>query len=347
MTSTKIREIKTSDYKKIGKLFENFDIPVNCVLSFENAKRYSAFPLKKIHSHLPLKLKFLQESYVAASNKDILGLVSLMPDGTVKSRWKINQLLLEPNSYDVGKLLIDYVVSKYGAEGVESFITEVVATNADALELFKKGCGFRQCCKTHIYKLSIDNNLPDEALMPPLREMSNDDISKVADLFNDALTPQTRVSLSKTPDDFYYSLYDKLTDNVVKIDSKRWVIEDPSTKNIIAFVIINTRDNNLFYLSAFVSMPYAEYYYDILNFAIRYAGLKNRNASLFINVSEAVNSTKKYLELLNESDAEHIETFDLLVKDFWKPQKEPKSLASPVLIFSDISSSPACNFVSS
>ncbi len=68
--------------------------------------------------------------------KKLLGLISLVPDGNQKTRWKINRLILNPDAYDAGKQLIDYVVNKYGGAGVETFLTTI------DVKLYRGYCSF-------------------------------------------------------------------------------------------------------------------------------------------------------------------------------------------------------------
>ncbi len=72
------------------------------------------------------------------------GLVWLSRDGHRRDRWKIDQVIIDPDyhsAYDVGKQLIYYVVNKYGALGVETFLAYVDLHYPEGLTLLKE-CGF-------------------------------------------------------------------------------------------------------------------------------------------------------------------------------------------------------------
>ena len=100
------------------------------VVNFEyNNSGFPPFPLDIIHYLLPLKLKFLKETYVAADENKVYGLISLEKDDSNPKRLKISQLFLRENSVEYAELLINYVVNKFLAKGAESFF--VVVDEAD------------------------------------------------------------------------------------------------------------------------------------------------------------------------------------------------------------------------
>ena len=72
---TRIRRLNCLDIPKISKMIEYLDN--NDSIKFTKDLRNEAFTL--LHSILPLKYKFLPESYVLSDGKEILGLISIVP----------------------------------------------------------------------------------------------------------------------------------------------------------------------------------------------------------------------------------------------------------------------------
>ncbi len=108
-----------------------------------NSSSFTPFPLDVIHYLLPLKLKFLKESYAVIDNGRIYGLITLEADECNRKKLKISQLFLEENSIEYGELLINYVVNKFLAKGAESFYVVVDEIDERMLKLFCDVCKFR------------------------------------------------------------------------------------------------------------------------------------------------------------------------------------------------------------
>ena len=78
-----------------------------------------------INHLLPLRLKFTNESYVALVDGQKSALVTLDKDSKSHTRFKITKLILEEYCADVSKQLINFVISKYRAQGANSFYVVV------------------------------------------------------------------------------------------------------------------------------------------------------------------------------------------------------------------------------
>ncbi|MGD9581176.1 MAG: hypothetical protein AB7V50_07370, partial [Vampirovibrionia bacterium] len=158
----KIKSIKSVNSFQIKKFLEEVNVAVNDSYDDSQSIKVNGGVFRILHSILPLNWKFLQEVYVAIEANKVIGLVGLVPDCRSSLRWRINQLLLKPHSYDVGKILLDYVASKYGAEGVEIFLAEVDSLDNEALDLFKNACSYRKCTVNNTYKYKLSGKIPDQ-----------------------------------------------------------------------------------------------------------------------------------------------------------------------------------------
>jgi hypothetical protein len=330
----KIRPVRLTDNKQLHSFFTEVDTPVIPEYFANTTPWVLTGPLRSLHSRLPLSWKTLQEGYIAIENNTIQGLISLEPDSRSKHRWKINQLYLKPNAYDVGKLLIDYIVNKYGADGVETFITEIDALNTDAANLFQNACGFRFCTNEHIFKHDLEGTNGGINNLPQLKKFTSADSTRLYDLHLECLKPQAKVSLEKTAKDFSFNLADVLKRQAKGISQFRWVLEEPESKHFIAANSIVTFDNNVFYIYIYTALPYADYYSSLVDFCFHQVGLRNRKATAYIRVCEAIQSHSKLLNVLQERELEQVQSTILIVKDYWRPLKERKPLTtSPIIIF--------------
>ena len=108
---TRIRKLNCFDFAKIKKMISY----LGSSEGDEFAKALMREPFGLIHSILPLKYKFLPESFILLDNKEILGLITVVP--TLGNPYKLNitRLVFQNNLYDAGKQLIDFVISRYGA----------------------------------------------------------------------------------------------------------------------------------------------------------------------------------------------------------------------------------------
>lgn len=338
----KITRNKMIYSSRIDRFLKDVEMPITPELVCESFKRVKVGPFNLLHSYMPLGVKFLQESYLALENNEVVGILSLMIDCRSKQRWKINHMFLKPNSYDVGKLLIDFIVNKYGAEGVETFLVEVDSNNTDALDLFKNGCGFRQCTLNHIYRIDPSGDMPEKVQIEGFRKALSADCSNLYDLYVECLTPQAKLSLDKSEQEYSFSFFKALNEKFRGAQTNNWVLSNPETNSALAYASLFTRDSKNYYISIMTSLPYSDYYEDILNYIIRYVYHQNSKAGIYLEVCDAIQSHSKLVELLHALEISEVQTNALLVKDYWRPLKERKPLASPVIIFPE-STSPACN----
>lgn len=323
----KIRKSNLFDTKSTKQLFEYIDFDFS---QTNSATRLNFFPLNFINELLPLDIKFLQDNYVVIDEGKILGKIGLLPDNNENKRWKINTLQLEHSSVDISKQLIDYVINKYGAIGVETFITSINHNQPETISLFKNHCGFRNCSNVEIWKKS---NLCFSALEKalPIRQVSASDIEKLLEFDTQSIFPQFRISMIKTKSDF------KTTKNQTS-----FVL--CNNKEIEGFISLKTINNIDFYADINVSLPYQEYFNDIITHLSNIVCEKSTNRTLYIKVKKHYQTSAKLNEKLEQYGFEKEKSMQVLVKDYWTPIEAVNAIKkSSIGIFSD-SRSPACNF---
>lgn len=334
---TKIVPIRHSDVNKIVKMIEYVSSGMSPDMTNDS---FIHFPASFFHGALPLQWKFLQESYVAIENNEPLGLISLIPDGKTKSRWRINRLVLGPDASEVGKQLVDYVVNKYGGAGVEIFFTVIDENYPEAIALFKKACFFRQYSKINIWEL--ESTMQAEETPQTIREAVPADAGKLLELDTEAILPHLRGSLIKKTNDFRFDLKRKLFDTFKGYRACRHVLDNPKNNTIEGLLTIITADSKHFWVDITLSLAYKDYYETLLGFAL--GNIKSRipDARIYIGVKDYHQISGHMTEVLAGHKFKQCGTFQVLIKDYWKPVKNYEENKVQAIIFPDMTS-PACN----
>ncbi len=338
----KIVSIRQSDIKKIVKMIEYVAPGISPEMI--GNKNFIHFPFNILHKILPLHMKFLEECYVAIENDEPLGLISLAPDGHIRTRWKINRLVLGINAYDVGKQLIDYVVNKYGGDGVETFITVINENYPEAIALFKNACSFRNYSKINIWEYEGIYNKDTKAKTGFLRKAENFDAQKLFELDSEAIFPHLRTFLAKTVNDFKIDIKSRLINKFKGYKAEKYVLDNPGNNTIEALLSIFTADNKHFWVDITLSLAYQDYYEDVADFAIKKIKSQNRDAKIYIGIKDYHQIKKHMTDVFSAHNFKLCGDFQVLVKDYWMPINDYKDKKVPAIIFPDMTS-PACNII--
>lgn len=332
----RIIPLRHSDIEKVRKMIEY----VSPEISSErlNEETFVHFLLNILHGLLPLDLKFLQESYVAVEGKELLGLISLVPDGNQKNRWKINRLILNPKAYDAGKQLIDYVVNKYGGAGVETFLTMISENYTEAITLFKTACSFRNCSKINIWECENLKNIKISKNQFNLRKVKFSDAKSLYELDSESLYPQFKTALIKTEKDFKFGLKNKLINKLKDYKFQGFVLDNPQKNSIESFLSIMTEDSINFWIDITLSLAYQEYYEDILNFALNHVYLINNDGKVYISVRDFQQTNKKMTDFLFQHNFKQCGNFVILIKDYWRVAEYTTEKKVSIMIFPDMTS---------
>lgn len=273
---------------KIRKLYYFDKKNMREMISFLNNRdkyinRIMFNPLIPLHHLLPLRLKFLPESYVMKDKKEIKGLITVAPSRSPMRQMEIQRLFFEENGYDIAGELIQYVVSKYKAMGAASFIVKVDDYLPELLKLFVSRCGFSQISYEKLWKI---NNAEEDFNKRIFRTFRNSDSPTVAALFNESLLPHFRPLLSRDAKEFKEISFKGLS----YFNEYKYVIEDKKSKNIICYISIQTADNEN-YIVDIVQSSWVEINLNsVINFANAQIKKRQKNFNLYIK-------TKKYTRL--------------------------------------------------
>lgn len=315
---------KKSRLKKMTSFLEN---------EYNN---FVPFPLDFIHHFLPLRLKFFPETYVAVENEQIKGVISVKCEKGNFEQLKFTRLLLDEDSHDTGKQLIDYVTSRYSAMGATSFYVIFDETFNQMNELFSKECNFTYGANENLYKLPSDAKPEIQNEWGYFKIYHNCDADFVAELNNQNLHPRFKTSFSRTPRAFAEDFTKGLSKNI----SFRYVLEDTAKDKIRGYFSITTSDNKNFILNFNLSQAYEGYLEDIINFSYAQISRRVKDFNLFVKINTCFVNADKYENYLKENGFEQAHREIILVKEFYKQVRENSFLSSS-LIFNDIKTNPS------
>lgn len=338
----KIRRLNIFDIRKIRKMVNYLDagLPSNLLSGI----KFAVFPFDLLHDFLPTNLKFAEEIYVASEKSSVMGIIGIIPDGENKKRWKINRLVLNLNGYDTGKQLIDYVVSKYGAEGVETFLVTIDEYFGEAIALFKNNCGFRGCSQLQVWNME---NLQDfkefQGIPHYLKRISSFDPKVLEEIDKVNLFPQFRMSLAKAPGDFKLGYKDRILNKFEATKVEKFIVNNPDKKFIEGYITLSSYDEKNYQLDMTLSLAYQDYYKEILDYFLAYVANKNSEAKLSVVLRKYYQSSYKLAEVLENTGFKLSKSYQVLVKDYWRPIKAENEQKKAIIVFPEITS-PACNF---
>ena len=152
-------------------------------------------PFLPLHHLLPLRFKFLPESFVLKDGKAIKGLITIAPTKCRYKKMEIQKLFFEENSLSDAVELVQFAVSKYKAMGAPSIIVKVDDYLPELLTLFVSKCGFSQISYEKLWRVNKFNDTPFDKR--EYRTFRNSDAKAVTNLYNDSLLPHFRPLLGR------------------------------------------------------------------------------------------------------------------------------------------------------
>lgn len=344
----KIRKLRARDLPQVLDLLERFgEEPSQSGM----LRRYGgAFLVSQDLSQLlPPQYQFLPAIYVAMSEEDVLGFIWLSQDGYRTDRWRIEQIIIDPaadNPLEVGAHLVHFIINRYGAEGVQTFLALVDARYEQALSLLK-GCGFRHSTRLHSYVLTESEPESLRALaqetFPPgcfFREAGRGDRQALQSLYMASLPAEQRLFLQKSAEAFSRPWFRCLADRFDGTLFKRWIVQSSASREILAALSVTTQDFQQFHLEALIHPHWADGVAALIGLGVNHALKSTRKPYIRISAYEFQKEQRNFLDghgFQWESVAE------VLVKDYWRPiEDKPLKLATPILLLNRGKTSPAC-----
>ncbi len=249
---------------------------------------FSLFPIDIIHYLLPLKLKFLTETFVSIEDKKINGLMSVVKTGSRKV--KITRILMGENSAKSGKLLVNYVVNAYLSKGAESFYAIVDGENLNLISMFKDALGFQNFAKEIVYKIEKkDIDFKNENFnFDYVKPMEFRDIKEVQNLINGTMFSYQKRTFMKSKTELRKDYFSKVG---------QYLLLDKNYDQILGYFRlqkINIQDYSL----EFAIKPFFEAYAPDI---IKYAELKLSTNKNFKNLYVKLESFYSNFTQLKES----------------------------------------------
>lgn len=326
-----------------------FDVPqIKKLMSFVNADVSSffdglivPFPLNIPFKALPMRFKFLPESYVLTDKDKILACISLKNFHRNYKKWEITKLLMSENPYETGLLLLQYVITKFAAKGIHTFLATIDDTQTELINLFTNGAGFRQCSRQQLWKYTQSETPKSNLIGLSVRPYKNSDASKLAELFNDLILPHFRPSLSRSKKEFYEPHIQILSHS----SEFRYIIEDKERKQIVSYVVLKTLDNKNFTMDFIISKAYEYLFSEVLNYVLNQAKKRTKDLNFYV-INRCYMQTSSFVEeVLKERQYENINSSTVLVKDLFRTIKNENALQQAVF-YTNVNSNPAFDSIS-
>jgi hypothetical protein len=325
----KIKKISYGDIFHVKKL-----ISVVCNDNVMSYRRlfFLSVPITYIQNFVyNVYLRRFPESYVISDNNNTLkGLITVKAQHGNPYKWQIKRLFLDKNSYEEGKQLVEYIIAKFGARGVDTFYVSVDDNQNELIDLFVKGCGFRLCSTESLWTVSNINFIDEKFEEKHFRPFKNSDAKKIADFFNENLITHYKYSLLKEKEEFYENI-------AMGINSEtdfKYIFNMDNSQNIMAFIEIKTLDNKNYFLDTIVPVQYFEYYSKILSFAIKTISKRNKNFHLYIKNRKYLQSGEMIENYFKENHFEQLQNNAILVRDFFKTVKDESKNYNNAIVFS-------------
>lgn len=281
---------------------------------------FNVFFVDYIHNFLPLSIKFLDETFVSIEDKKIKGLITANKIGDKKIR--IKRLLLDENSYSIGKALVNFVLSKYLLKGAEAFYAVVNKLNTPLISMFMEGCSFQNIASEFVYKIKDTSLDLKENNFEYIKRTKTEDAKKL-----EILAQNTIVSYKKP---FFMKTLKEFKKEILKDDEKYIITDEKGTIGYFSIFKLNKSD---FCLDFIIECGFEVYALDIVKFAKSKLLNKNSNCNLYVILK---NYYKNFSELKRIFDIEYelTEESEILYKGFLTPQKQ--LLKYEKMVFNDI-----------
>jgi len=317
---------------KVKKLLSNITDKERLNFSEFSHGIINLFPL----DILPLRLRHVSESYMAVNEKnEVRAFLTITPVKGNFRKWYIKRLFLNKNSFEEGKQLIDYVVTKFGASGADTFCVLTDEADENSAALFSKMCGFRLCSREVLWKPAKKLNLDSPISKNDFILFKNTDSQDTAELFNSSVFPHFRYSLECEKEEFKENLFKGLSDNL----SFKFVLKDEN--GIFAYTELLSYDDKNWIIDIIISKQYEDSYINILKTLILMLESRSRNINIYVKNRNYMTSSKLIEEVLTENCFCKYEIKMLFVKDFYKPVKEKESVVNPAIILNELPGNPA------
>lgn len=297
LVMSKIRKLYYFDKKNMREMISflnNNDAYINHIM-FN--------PLLPLHHLLPIRFKFLPESYVLKDKKDIKGLITIAPTRNPLKRLEIQRLFFEENSFNDAYELIQFAVSKYKAKGAISFLTRVDDNLPDLIRIFVSKCDFSKISYEKLWKIPRKENKHCYN-KNDFRKFKNSDSQTVSTLYNESLLPHFRPLLGADKKNFKDVIFKGLS----YFTEYKYIMEDKKTRNISAYISIKTTDNKNYVLDV-IQSSWVEINLDmIIDFAFSQIEKRQKDFNLLFKTKRYTQYGDKHEQFMITHKLECVQT---------------------------------------
>lgn len=265
---------------------------------------------------LPLRLKFASESYIAYYENKEESLITLEKDSKSHTRFKITKLIMEENSAAIARELSNFVITKYRAQGANSFYIVADEQQIDLLNIFKNELNFRECGYEYLYKISNLTNSYIKFLKPAKKELKRN----ICKFYNENINSFNRPMFHRSE----YQFFDKCMKYYFDKDGE-----------ILGYFEVATKNNQDFYINFVIDCAYNVYLMDAIKFIYSKLKQKNKKFNLYIKVKDYFINSKEINSILKENNMELVSKSKILAKDYYKLIKDESIFKSAKIIFND------------
>ena len=275
-------------------------------------------PLILLHHLLPLRFKFLPESFVLKDENEIKCLITIAPVKSNHDRVEIQKLLFEENSLADAAELVQYAVSRYKAMGAASVIVKVDDYLPELISMFTERCGFSQISSEKLWR--VDKFIETPYDKKEFRDFKNSDADCIANAYNDMLLPHFRPLLSKTGFEFQEGIFKGL----VYCSEYRYIIEDLNTQNITGSVSFQTTDNENYVVDIISAGGIEIDVNSVLHFVSDEIKKRKNRFGLFIKSKKYTNISDKLEEKFMQNGFECVQSRMVLTNSSARVLKNPE-----------------------
>ena len=329
---TKIRKLYYFDKKNTQEMISFLNDYIND--NYVNKVMFN--PFLPLHHLLPLKFKFLPESYILKRENYIRGLITIAPVKSRDKKMEIQKLFFEENSYAEAFELVQYAVSKYKAMGAPSIMVKVDDYLSDLITMFISKCGFSQISNEKIWRITQFSNTPFNE--KEFRNFRNSDAKAVAELYNNLLLPHFRplFNLDKT------EFKEDLLKGLAYYSEYKYIIENNTTGDITGcIIIIKTSDNENFIIDIIQSDWMESDINPILNFISQQIKKRKKRFGMFIRTKHYTSIGDKYEKQFIENGFECVQNQIILTNSSARVLKEPFKNTSYTMLTDLLTTKPA------
>lgn len=327
---SRIRKLYFFDRKKVQEMISFLNNSVND--TYINCIMFN--PFLALHHFLPLKLKFLPESFVLKDGKDLKGLITVAPTKCREKKMEIQKLFFEENCLSDAAELVQFAVAKYKAMGAPSILVKVDDYLPELLTLLVSKCGFSQISYEKLWRVTKNLDFPYDK--KEFRQFRNSDAKAVANLYNDSLLPHFRPLLNKEVAEYKETLLKGLS----YYSEYKYVIEDKKSKTIVGCVVIQTSDNENYVLDILQTSWVNLDINSILSYAMTQIRKRKKRFGLFVKTKRYTALGENYENLFMDNGFECVQNQIVLTNSSARVLKEDVKNANFVVLSDFLPSKP-------